>query len=164
MEGLLPPWRIRLLKNIYKNKKPTNPPYNLSRIHIETSYKKISLHPVYKPVSQSCAVAKSDKFWGAVKSILADRMEDCSIGQSAVCVVTKTKLWNLFFEASRLYAKFDCPVAPEFSLLATSARDCETGLTRKFAPLQVRKNRCMNSFTQIAKIHHSHVCISLPFE
>ena len=64
--------------------------------------------------------------------------------------------------ASRLYAKFDCPVAPEFSLLATAARDCETGLTRKFAPLQVRKNRCMNSFTQIAKIQHSHVCISLP--
>ena len=40
---------------------------------------------VCKSVSQSCAVAKSDKFWRATGQLnLADRMEDCSIGQSAV--------------------------------------------------------------------------------
>ena len=38
-----------------------------------------------KSVSQSCAVAKSEKFWRATgQSNLADTMEDCSIGQSAV--------------------------------------------------------------------------------
>ena len=37
-----------------------------------------------KPVSQSCAVANSGKFWRASgQSNLANRMEDCSIGQSA---------------------------------------------------------------------------------
>ena len=44
----------------------------------------------YKPVSQSCAVAKSDKFWRATgQSNLADRMEDCPIGQSAAMWVRK---------------------------------------------------------------------------
>ena len=38
-----------------------------------------------KPVSQSCAVAKSDKFCRVTgQSTLAEKMEDCSIGQSAV--------------------------------------------------------------------------------
>ena len=41
---------------------------------------------------------------------------------------TTTKLWKLLLRpASRLYAKFDCPVARQnFSMLAT-AHDCETG-------------------------------------
>ena len=41
----------------------------------------------YKLVSQSCAVAKSENFWRATgQSNLANRMEDCSTGQSAVVV------------------------------------------------------------------------------
>ena len=35
-----------------------------------------------KPVSQSCAVATNERATG--QSNLADRMEDCSIGQSVV--------------------------------------------------------------------------------
>ena len=39
----------------------------------------------YKPVSQSYAIPKSVQFWQATgKSNLADRMEDCSTGQSVV--------------------------------------------------------------------------------
>ena len=38
-----------------------------------------------KPVSQSCTVAKREIFWRATgQSFLADRVEDCSIVQSAV--------------------------------------------------------------------------------
>ena len=45
---------------------------------------------IQKPVWQSCAVAKSDKFWRATgQSNLADRMEDCPIGQSAAMWVRK---------------------------------------------------------------------------
>ena len=45
----------------------------------------IMLNIVYKPVSQSRTAAKSEKFWWRTgQSNLADRMEDCSIGQSAV--------------------------------------------------------------------------------
>ena len=49
------------------------------------------------PVSQSCAEAKSEQFRQATgQSNLADRMEDCSIGQiKCSCVSTKTKLWKL---------------------------------------------------------------------
>ena len=46
-----------------------------------------------RPVSQSCAVAKSKIFWRATgQSNLADRMEDCSTGQSAVMRVGKILL------------------------------------------------------------------------
>ena len=49
----------------------------------------------YKPVSQSCAVAKSDKFWRATgQSNLADRIEDCSTGQSAVVWVGRRNFWS----------------------------------------------------------------------
>ena len=38
----------------------------------------------YTPVSQSCTVAQSEHSWRATgQSNLADRMADCSIGQSA---------------------------------------------------------------------------------
>ena len=53
---------------------------------------------INKPVSQSCAVAESEKFWRATgQSNLADRTEDCSTGQSAVVWVRKPvrKLWKL---------------------------------------------------------------------
>ena len=40
---------------------------------------------VYKPVSKSCAVAKSEQFWRASgQSNLANRMQDCSTGESVV--------------------------------------------------------------------------------
>ena len=44
---------------------------------------------------QSCAEAKSDTFWRATEqSNLADRMEDCSINQSAVVWVWKPNFGN----------------------------------------------------------------------
>ena len=83
-----------------------------------------------KPVSQSCAVTKSEKFWQATGQLnLADRMKNCSTGQIAVVCVRKQTLED-FVVACRLYAKFDCPVARQnFSLLATvQLHDCEIGL------------------------------------
>ena len=79
-----------------------------------------------KPVSQSCAVAKSEQFWQASgQSTLADRMEDCSFGESAVVWARKPEA---FVADSRSYVKYDCAVARQnFSLFAT-AHDCETGL------------------------------------
>ena len=47
--------------------------------------KNISFTAFYLPVSHSCAVAKRRNFWQATgQSKLADRMEGCSTGQSAV--------------------------------------------------------------------------------
>ena len=51
-----------------------------------------------KSVSQSCAVAKREIFWRA------------------------------FVAASRLFAKFDCPVARQNICLLATAHDCEIGL------------------------------------
>ena len=51
---------------------------------------------LYKPVWQSCAVAKSRNFWRAkTQSNLTDRMEDCSICQSAVVWVRKPNFGSL---------------------------------------------------------------------
>ena len=48
-------------------------------------------------VKEACAVAKSEKFWRAIKqSNLADRMEDCSTGQSAFVWVEKTNFGSFF--------------------------------------------------------------------
>ena len=79
-----------------------------------------------KPVSQSCAVAINRKFWQATgQSNLAGKMEDCSIGQTAVLRDQKQNFGR--FCCSQLFdcTKFDCPMARQsFSLLAT-AHDCE---------------------------------------
>ena len=69
------------------------------------------------------------------QSNLADRMEDCSTGQSAVRA--KVQLWEnqAFVAGSSLHAKFNCPVVCQnFSLLAT-VHDCETGLLRMYSIL-----------------------------
>ena len=81
-------------------------------------------------VSQSCAVGKSGIFWRATgQSNSANRMKNCSIGQGAVVWVRKPNFGS-FWCVSRLFAKFDCPVARQnFPLLAT-AHDCETGFLR----------------------------------
>ena len=64
-----------------------------------------------KTVSQSCTVAKSEKFWWVTgQSNLADRMEDCSTGQRAV-VEYENQTLEAYVAISCLYAKFDCPVA-----------------------------------------------------
>ena len=65
-----------------------------------------------KPVSQSCAVANNESSGGATEqSNLADRMEDCSTGQSAV-VWAQNQTLEAFVAASRsVWVKFDCPVA-----------------------------------------------------
>ena len=62
------------------------------------------------------------------KSNLADRMEEAaSLAKVQLCECENQTLKG-FLVASRLYAKFDCPVAHQnISLLAT-AHDCETGL------------------------------------
>ena len=81
-----------------------------------------------KPVSQACAVTKSNKFWRATggQSNLSDRMEDCSIiWQKCSCVSIGS-----FVVVSRLYAKFDCPVSRQNFSLLFAAHDCETDLTK----------------------------------
>ena len=63
-------------------------------------------------------------WWVTGQSTLADRMEDCFIGQSASVWVRK----QVFDAVSRLYAKFDCPVAHRNISFLPTAHDCETGL------------------------------------
>ena len=95
----------------------------------DTKWSQIKDHTMHKgtvwnkPVSQSCAVAKNEKFWPATgQSNFADRIKDCSIGQSAVVWV-----WKLnFVVASCLSAKFECPEARQNFF--TTVHDCATGL------------------------------------
>ena len=72
--------RSKLLHSLYANFSQSN------EIREETtSLGVLQLFEVNKPFSKSCTVVKSDKFWQATaQSNLADRMEDCSSGQSAV--------------------------------------------------------------------------------
>ena len=84
------------------------------------------------PVSQSCAVAKSRKFWWARtgQSNLADRMEDCSIGQRAVVWVKKP---NFGFCCSQLFVceVWLCSGPLEcFRMFLATVHDCETGVDR----------------------------------
>ena len=80
-----------------------------------------------KPVSQSCTVARSEIFWQATgQSNLADRMEDCSNGQSAVVRVRKPNFGS--FAIGSFYVKFGYPVARQSCSLLASVHDCETGL------------------------------------
>ena len=61
-------------------------------------------HSQYK-VLRSCAVPKSETFWRATgQSNLADSMEHCCTGQSAVVWVRTPNCWS-FVAASRLYAR-----------------------------------------------------------
>ena len=39
----------------------------------------------------------------------------------------ENQTWEAFVVASRLYSKFDCPVARQNVLLLATAHDCETG-------------------------------------
>ena len=73
---------------------------------------------LYQPVSQSCAIPKGEVFWRVTgQSNLADRMEDCSIGESAVVSEYENQTLEAFVAVSRLYIKFDCPVSRlKFSL------------------------------------------------
>ena len=77
-----------------------------------------SIRFVGRTVSRSCTVARGETFWRVTgRSNLADRMEDCSTGQSAVVWVRKPN-----------FGSFCCgQPCHNFSLVAT-AHDCETGL------------------------------------
>ena len=81
---------------------------------------------VYKPVSQSCAVGKSEKFWRATgQSNLVDSMELAKVQFYEY----ENQNLQAFVAANHLYAKFDCPVAcQDFSQLLATAHDCETWL------------------------------------
>ena len=104
-----------------------------------------------KPVSQSCAayikssVAKSEKFWWATgQSNLADKKEDCSIGQSAIAWVRKPN-----FDSFSCGQPFICQVwmsscPPKFSLLST-AHDCETGFINSFLIAESKDCHTRNS-------------------
>ena len=51
-----------------------------------------------KPVSQSCAVVKSEQFWWASgQSNLSDSMEDCSTGKSVVVWVRKANIGSFCY-------------------------------------------------------------------
>ena len=76
----------------------------------------------YNPVSKSCAVAKSEKFWQATaQSYLTYQW------------LSATKASNVWFLYSHnctfvLSAKFDCPEACQNCSLFATAHDCKTGL------------------------------------
>ena len=59
------------------------------------------------------------------QSNLADRMVDCSTGQSAVVWVQNQTLEAFVTASHSVYAKFGCPVAPpEFSTFGLAEHDC----------------------------------------
>ena len=88
---------------------------NLVHHKIETALK--------KPISQSCAVAKSEKFWWAT----GQQRHGLQHQKVWFFRTHTTALWPIE-QYSTLSAKFDRPVAcRSLSLLAT-AHDCETGL------------------------------------
>ena len=69
----------------------------------------------YKPVSQSCTVAKSEQFWQVSgQSNLADRKEDCSNGESAVVWVRKLNLGSFCCSQPFVCQVWLCCGLPEF--------------------------------------------------
>ena len=65
-------------------------------------------------------------------------MEDAPLAKVQLCEYENQTL-EAFAAASRLYTKFDCPVARQnFSLLVTG-HDCETGLFQRILPAAVVK-------------------------
>ena len=106
----------------------------LKRIHLKGEIKDARIKGVNnKPVSQSCAVAKSEKFWRATgqSNLAYKRLATAKSFQSLVFVLTQLLMKQssiLSVTLCILFAKFGCPVAfQNFSLLAT-AHDCETGV------------------------------------
>ena len=82
----------------------------------------------YKPVSQSCAVAKSEKFWRATgQSNLVYKRVAATKASKFGFLTRTTALWPME-QSSILSAKFDCPVARQNVSLLATAHDCETGL------------------------------------
>ena len=83
---------------------------------------------IYKPVSQSCAVAKSETFWRATAQ---------STWRTNGCLQQKllmfgfhahtTAIWSME-QSSILSAKFDRPVVRQNCSLFATTHDCETGL------------------------------------
>ena len=72
------------------------------------------LREVYKPVSQSCAVAKSEKFWRATgQSNLSYKLPAIKKKFQSLVSVLKQLHFGQWPESSILSAKFDCPVAPQ---------------------------------------------------
>ena len=83
-------------------------------------------HIPYKAVSQSCAVAKSEK-----------STEQSNLAYKWLAATKDSKVWFLYSHnwsnhkwnnLSLLSAKFDCPVARHNCLLLATVLDCETSL------------------------------------
>ena len=90
---------------------------------------------MYKPVSQSRTVTESEKFWQATgQSNLADRMEDCFIGHSAVMWVQKPNFGSQVWISSG---------HQNFKLLV-AAHDCDTGHKNDKFPKFWRKKNVKN--------------------
>ena len=82
----------------------------------------------YKLVSQSCAVAKSEKSWHATGQLNCQtEWKTAPLAKVQLCEHENQTL-KFFFAASRLYAKFNCPVARQNVSPITTAHDCETGI------------------------------------
>ena len=85
-----------------------------------------SVYERYKPVLQSCAVAKSEKFWRATWQA------EWKTGPPAKVQLFEYENQTLqdFVATSLSFAKFNCPVSRQLLLLLllSTARDCETGL------------------------------------
>ena len=75
-----------------------------------------------KPVSRSCAVAKSGIFWRATgQSNSADRIKNCSTGQGAVVWVRKPNFGSFWCGQSFVYQVWLPSVPPEFSTFSYCA-------------------------------------------
>ena len=99
----------------------------------------------YKPaVSQSCAVAKSEKYDGPLyNQTWQTEWKTASLATEQLCEYENQTL-EAFVAASRLFAKFDCPVVfLNCSLLAT-AHDRETALL--FCKTQSRTQSLLASY------------------
>ena len=95
-----------------------------------------------KLVSQSCAVAKSEIFWRATgQSNLADRMEDCSIGQSAVVWVRKPNFGSFCCGQPFVCQVWLLSCPPEcFTFSYCAWIDCTTGCW--YETCRALRNRC----------------------
>ena len=72
-------------------------------------------------------------------------MEDCSIGQSAELCEYENQTLEAFVAARSLYAKFDCPVAPQNVSLLATAHDCGTILFLRIYGCQLYQISCFPS-------------------
>ena len=110
---------------------------------------------LYKPVSQSCPVAKRGNFWPVTGQLnLAHKqLAVMKASKSLVSVLTQLH-FGQWSKSSILSAKFDCPVARQNFVLLATAHDCETGLLTVFK-LVVFPYSLVSCWLLLSKLEHN---------